>query len=165
MKHANPCGAAEAAETPEAAWEAALAGDPVSAYGGVVAVTTPITAPLAERLTSLFLEVVVAPAVDEAALPILARREHLRVLLDPAIGSPRGRDGRVPERGRRRCSRPSPTRPPTTPRPGRWRRRAARRPTSGATWSWRGASCRHVKSNAIVLAREVAGSSVSARGR
>ena len=62
VKHTNPCGAAERPTLLEA-WEAALAGDPVSAFGGVVAVTGPVDRALAERLTSIFLEVVVAPVV------------------------------------------------------------------------------------------------------
>ena len=65
VKHTNPCGAAERATLLEA-WDAALAGDPVSAFGGVVgADRARSTATLAERLTSLFLEVVVAPAFDD----------------------------------------------------------------------------------------------------
>ena len=87
VKHANPCGAAEAADLLEA-WVAALAGDPISAFGGVVAVTEPVDAALAERLTSIFLEVVAAPACSPAALEILARKPNLRVLLDPGLGSP-----------------------------------------------------------------------------
>src|SRR3954451_7161637 len=58
-KHTNPCGAAERPSLLEA-WEAALAGDPVSAFGGVVALTGPVDADTAEALTSIFLEVVVA---------------------------------------------------------------------------------------------------------
>ena len=87
VKHANPCGAAEAGDG-IAAWEGALAGDPVSAFGGVVALTVPVDAALAERLASIFLEVVVAPGVDPAAATILAGRADLRVLVDPHLGSP-----------------------------------------------------------------------------
>ena len=70
------------------AWELALAGDPVSAFGGVVAVTQPVDAELAERLVSIFLEVVVAPACSPEALEILARKPNLRVVLDPGLGAP-----------------------------------------------------------------------------
>ena len=62
VKHTNPCGAAERLSLLEA-WEAALAGDPVSAFGGVVALTRPVDAAIAEALVSIFLEVVVAPGV------------------------------------------------------------------------------------------------------
>ena len=81
VKHTNPCGAAERATITEA-WDAALAGDPVSAFGGVVAVTRPVDRELAERLTSLFLEVVVAPAYDDAAREVLATKPNLRLLVD-----------------------------------------------------------------------------------
>jgi phosphoribosylaminoimidazolecarboxamide formyltransferase / IMP cyclohydrolase len=84
VKHTNPCGAAERATITEA-WDAALAGDPVSAFGGVVAVTRPVDRELAERLTSLFLEVVVAPAYDDAAREVLATKPNLRLLVDSEL--------------------------------------------------------------------------------
>jgi len=66
VKHTNPCGAAER-ETLVDAWDAALAGDPVSAFGGVVALTGVVDREVAERLVAIFLEVVVAPGFDPAA--------------------------------------------------------------------------------------------------
>jgi phosphoribosylaminoimidazolecarboxamide formyltransferase/IMP cyclohydrolase len=89
VKHTNPCGAAERA-SPLEAWEAALAGDPVSAFGGVVALTRPVDAALAGALVSIFLEVVVAPAFDDAARAILAGKPNLRLVIDPyqAIDEP-----------------------------------------------------------------------------
>jgi phosphoribosylaminoimidazolecarboxamide formyltransferase/IMP cyclohydrolase len=152
VKHTNPCGAAEQAATPEAAWDAALSGDPVSAYGGVVAVTTPLTVPLAERLTSMFLEVVVAPGVDEEARSILARREHLRVLLDPALGSPPVAAVEYRSAGGGILETESDT---SADDPSTWRVATTRAPTADERrdleLAWR--VCRHVKSNAIVLAR------------
>ncbi len=71
MKHTNPCGAAERPTLLEA-WEAALSGDPVSAFGGVVSVTGTVDRALAERLVSIFLEVVVAPGFDDGAREVLA---------------------------------------------------------------------------------------------
>ncbi|HWP63012.1 MAG TPA: bifunctional phosphoribosylaminoimidazolecarboxamide formyltransferase/IMP cyclohydrolase [Candidatus Binatia bacterium] len=85
VKHTNPCGAAERDDL-LAAWQAALAGDPVSAFGGVVAVRGGVDARLAEALVSIFLEVVVAPAFAPDALDILGRRPNLRLLLDPGLG-------------------------------------------------------------------------------
>jgi phosphoribosylaminoimidazolecarboxamide formyltransferase/IMP cyclohydrolase len=85
VKHTNPCGAAER-EIPVEAWQAALAGDPVSAYGGVVAVTRPVDEELATALTSIFLEVVVAPGFDEAARDVLATKPNLRLVVDPTLG-------------------------------------------------------------------------------
>src|SRR6185369_1321889 len=73
VKHTNPCGAAERTSLLEA-WEAALAGDPVSAFGGVVALTRPVDATVAGALVSIFLEVVVAPGFDDAARAILAAK-------------------------------------------------------------------------------------------
>ncbi len=85
VKHTNPCGAAERDDL-LAAWRAALAGDPVSAFGGIAALTGRVDRALAEALTELFLEVVVAPAFDPEALEILGRRPNLRLLLDPGLG-------------------------------------------------------------------------------
>jgi phosphoribosylaminoimidazolecarboxamide formyltransferase/IMP cyclohydrolase len=86
IKHTNPCGAAERATLLEA-WQAALAGDPVSAYGGVVALTREVDAATAEGLASIFLEVIVAPSYSPEALAILARKTNLRLLEDRVLGS------------------------------------------------------------------------------
>ncbi len=86
VKHTNPCGAAERPTLLEA-WQAALAGDPVSAFGGVVALTGPVDPALAEALSTIFLELVVAPAFEPGALEILARRPNLRLVIDPELGA------------------------------------------------------------------------------
>jgi phosphoribosylaminoimidazolecarboxamide formyltransferase/IMP cyclohydrolase len=86
VKHTNPCGAAERATLVEA-WQAALAGDPVSAYGGVVALTREVDAATAEGLAGIFLEVIVAPSYSPEALAILARKTNLRLLEDRVLGS------------------------------------------------------------------------------
>ena len=86
VKHMNPCGAAERGTLLEA-WDAALAGDPISAFGGVVALTRPVDAALAEALVSIFLEVVVAPAFDDGARAILAGKANLRLVADPYLAS------------------------------------------------------------------------------
>ena len=67
------------------AWRDALAGDPVSAFGGVVAVTRTVDRPLAELMAGIFLEIVVAPAFDDAAVKVLAAKPNLRLLADPAL--------------------------------------------------------------------------------
>jgi phosphoribosylaminoimidazolecarboxamide formyltransferase/IMP cyclohydrolase len=90
VKHANPCGAAVAEHLLQA-WKRALACDPVSAYGGIVAVNRPLDALTALALTELFLEVVIAPGADEAARAAFAAKKNLRLLLtedmpDPAAG-------------------------------------------------------------------------------
>jgi phosphoribosylaminoimidazolecarboxamide formyltransferase/IMP cyclohydrolase len=86
VKHTNPCGAAER-ETLVEAWAAALAGDPVSAFGGVVALTREVDGPTAEGLASIFLEVIVAPGFDDTARGILAAKSNLRLVVDPSLGS------------------------------------------------------------------------------
>ena len=86
VKHTNPCGAAERATLTEA-WQAALAGDPVSAYGGVVALTREVDAATAKGLASIFLEVIVAPSYSAEALAILAHKTNLRLLEDPILGN------------------------------------------------------------------------------
>ena len=156
VKHANPCGAAEADDM-AGAWEAALAGDPVSAFGGVVAVTRAIDAALAERLTSIFLEVVAAPDVLPDALEILARKPNLRVLIDAGLGAPprpgielRSAGGAVlRDRCRRRRRRSASV-------AGRHAALTdATRSAPRLDLAWR--VCRHVKSNAIVLVRDGVG--------
>jgi phosphoribosylaminoimidazolecarboxamide formyltransferase/IMP cyclohydrolase len=85
VKHTNPCGAAERASLLEA-WRAALAGDPEAAFGGVVALTRPVGADVARDLAGIFLEVVVAPSFEPAALEILAEKPNLRLVEDPGLG-------------------------------------------------------------------------------
>jgi phosphoribosylaminoimidazolecarboxamide formyltransferase/IMP cyclohydrolase len=87
VKHTNPCGAAER-ETLIEAWAAALAGDPVSAFGGVVALTREVDDATAHGLAGIFLEVVVAPSFGPAAREILATKPNLRLVEDPSIGLP-----------------------------------------------------------------------------
>ncbi|MEX2253005.1 MAG: bifunctional phosphoribosylaminoimidazolecarboxamide formyltransferase/IMP cyclohydrolase [Thermoleophilaceae bacterium] len=79
VKHNNPCGCAVAGDAGEA-FERALASDPMSAFGGVVCFNRSVDRALAERLTSIFLEVVFAPGFDDDALELLASKENLRVL-------------------------------------------------------------------------------------
>ncbi len=86
VKHTNPCGAAERSTLLDA-WAAALEADPVSAFGGVVALTREVDRPVAEELTSIFLEIVVAPSYTADALEILASKPNLRVLVDELLAS------------------------------------------------------------------------------
>jgi len=86
VKHTNPCGAAERASVLDA-WTAALEADPVSAFGGVVALTREVDRAAAEALTSIFLEIVVAPSYSADALEVLATKPNLRVLVDDALAS------------------------------------------------------------------------------
>jgi phosphoribosylaminoimidazolecarboxamide formyltransferase/IMP cyclohydrolase len=86
VKHTNPCGAAERSAL-LAACSAALEADPVSAFGGVVAVTREVDRAVAEALTSIFLEIVIAPAFTAEALDVLARKPNVRVLTDELLAS------------------------------------------------------------------------------
>ncbi|NLT54018.1 MAG: bifunctional phosphoribosylaminoimidazolecarboxamide formyltransferase/IMP cyclohydrolase [Actinomycetales bacterium] len=84
IKHTNPCGIAVApagAEDPiAAAYVAAHACDPGSAYGGVVAANRPVTRAMAERIAEIFVEVVVAPSITPEAFEILTRKKNIRLL-------------------------------------------------------------------------------------
>ena len=91
VKHANPCGVALGADL-LGAYREALACDPVSAFGGIVAVNAPLDAAAAEAITAIFTEVVIAPDADEAARAIFARKKNLRLLLSGPLGDP-GRPG------------------------------------------------------------------------
>ncbi|MFD8593685.1 bifunctional phosphoribosylaminoimidazolecarboxamide formyltransferase/IMP cyclohydrolase [Kitasatospora sp. NPDC059646] len=82
IKHANPCGIATGADVAEA-HRKAHACDPVSAYGGVIAVNRPVTVELAEQIAPIFTEVVVAPGYEDGALEVLTKKKNLRVLLAP----------------------------------------------------------------------------------
>src|SRR5512133_3076686 len=96
IKHNTPCGVARGA-TPAEAFARARACDPVSAFGGIVALNRPVDAAAAKELTDLFLECVIAPAYDAAARAALAARKNLRLLLAPRLGSPRASWRRRPE--------------------------------------------------------------------
>jgi phosphoribosylaminoimidazolecarboxamide formyltransferase/IMP cyclohydrolase len=88
VKHANPCGAAVADDI-TAAYASAHDCDPVSAFGGIVAINRPVPRALAEALAPVFTEVVVAPSYDDDALEVLLAKKNLRVLSAPRPTSPR----------------------------------------------------------------------------
>jgi phosphoribosylaminoimidazolecarboxamide formyltransferase/IMP cyclohydrolase len=79
VKHANPCGVAVAGSI-EDAYSRALGSDPVSAYGGVVVLNRPVPLELAERIAEQFVEVLFAPGYEDGALEVLRRKEAVRVL-------------------------------------------------------------------------------------
>ncbi|HEX6316363.1 MAG TPA: bifunctional phosphoribosylaminoimidazolecarboxamide formyltransferase/IMP cyclohydrolase [Gemmatimonadaceae bacterium] len=79
VKHTTPCGIAVGTDAREA-YEKALACDPVSAFGSVIAFTVPVDATAAEAISSLFVECIVAPEFAEGAIEILGRKKNLRVL-------------------------------------------------------------------------------------
>ena len=84
VKHANPCGVATSA-TLEEAYEHAFACDSVSAFGGIIALNRPIDEATARAITGIFTEVVIAPDADVAALAVFAGKKNLRLLLTGAL--------------------------------------------------------------------------------
>ncbi len=151
VKHANPCGVATGASLGEA-WEKALACDPVSAFGGVVALNRPLDAATAEAIGRLLIEVVIAPQAAAEAAAVLARRPRLRLLVSGAMPDPaapglsfRSLSGGflVQERDRLALGR------------GALRTVTQRAPSEAEIADLRFADTvvKHVKSNAIVFAR------------
>ena len=158
IKHANPCGIAVIVggddSSVAAAHVKALACDPVSAFGGVIAVNRRVTAELAEQVAEVFTEVLLAPAFDEAALAILTRKKNIRLLVMPAQVNTdpiefRGISGGVLAQTRDAIDAPGDD-------PASWTL-AAGAPADEHTladlvFAWR--ACRAVKSNAILLASD-----------
>ena len=87
IKHANPCGVASA-KTMIEAYHLALRCDPVSAFGGIIAVNRTLDAATAAEITKVFSEVIIAPAIDDDALPILAKKANVRVLVTGTLPDP-----------------------------------------------------------------------------
>jgi phosphoribosylaminoimidazolecarboxamide formyltransferase/IMP cyclohydrolase len=88
VKHANPCGAAVATSLNEA-WDKALACDPVSAFGGIVALNRPLDPATAAAIAQIFVEVIIAPDAEPEAREILARKSALRLLLTGGLPDPK----------------------------------------------------------------------------
>jgi phosphoribosylaminoimidazolecarboxamide formyltransferase/IMP cyclohydrolase len=158
VKHTNPCGAAERPTLLDA-WAAALEADPVSAFGGVVALTRPVDRPVAEVLVSIFLEVVIAPAVADDALEILATKPNLRVILDERLADePVAVESADPTGSLRTAGGAVLVTSPdiATDEPGSWTVATGRPPTDAELLdldlAWR--LVRGVTSNAIVLVKD-----------
>jgi phosphoribosylaminoimidazolecarboxamide formyltransferase/IMP cyclohydrolase len=88
IKHANPCGVAEGADLKEA-YLRAQACDPVSAFGGIVALNRKLDAEAAAEIVKIFTEVIIAPDADEAAIALVASKKNLRLLLTAGMPDPR----------------------------------------------------------------------------
>ncbi|MFD4408905.1 bifunctional phosphoribosylaminoimidazolecarboxamide formyltransferase/IMP cyclohydrolase [Streptomyces sp. NPDC058476] len=86
IKHANPCGIAVGSDVAEA-HRKAHACDPLSAFGGVIAVNRPVSKEMAEQVAEIFTEVIVAPDYEDGALEALAKKKNIRVLKAPAAPS------------------------------------------------------------------------------
>ena len=151
IKHTNPCGVAVADGLADA-WARALAADPVSAFGGIVALNRDVDAATAAGLASLFLEVVVAPGFSAEAREILGQKSNLRLIaLDRLPGSADAMlDIKSIAGGLLVQARDT-----GTSDPAGWTAPTARQPSAaeraGLHFAW--AVVRHVRSNAIVMAR------------
>src|SRR5262245_2300010 len=93
VKHANPCGVAEGTSLIDA-YRKALACDPVSAFGGIVAVNRKLDAEAAQAITDIFTEVIIAPEASEDAVAIVAAKKNLRLLVADGLPDPRA-GGRI----------------------------------------------------------------------
>jgi phosphoribosylaminoimidazolecarboxamide formyltransferase / IMP cyclohydrolase len=149
VKHTNPCGAAFGA-TLEEAYAGAFEGDPQSAFGGVVGLSRPLDAATATRVAAVFTEVVVAPGFDQDALAVLAGKPSLRLVrVDPT--RPAGRLGVRSVAGGLLAQEPD----GDEDDPAGWALQAGDRPgpelLADLALAW--SVARHVKSNAIVLAK------------
>jgi phosphoribosylaminoimidazolecarboxamide formyltransferase/IMP cyclohydrolase len=160
IKHANPCGVASAATLAEA-WDQALRCDPVSAFGGIVAVNRILDAVVAEKVATILTEVIIAPEADDAAKALLARKKNLRLLLTGGVPDPvasgltfrslaggflaQTRDnGRIGGQDLRVVTRRAPTE------------------TEIVDLLFAFRVCKHVKSNAIVYAKDCAAVGIGA---
>ena len=160
VKHANPCGVAQRGTLVEA-WTEALACDPVSAFGGIVATNVPLDGPTAEAICAIFTEVVVAPGADDAARAAFSAKKNLRLLLLEDLPDPKrpGQTITVIAGGLLVQDRDN-----GMVEPADLRVVTQRAPTeqelADAMFAWKVA--KHVKSNAIVFARDGATAGVGA---
>jgi phosphoribosylaminoimidazolecarboxamide formyltransferase/IMP cyclohydrolase len=152
VKHANPCGVATRDDLLDA-WNEALACDSVSAFGGIVATNRPLDAATAEAITGIFTEVVVAPDANDDAKAIFARKKNLRLLLTGGLPDPartgqtiaiiaggmlvQDRDNLIVTRDKLRCVT---------------KRQPSEQELRDCLFAW--TIAKHVKSNAIVYAKD-----------
>ena len=160
VKHANPCGVATRGSLLDA-WKEALACDSVSAFGGIVATNRSLDAQTAEAITQIFTEVVVAPDADDEARAIFAKKKNLRLLLTGELPDPsrpgqniavitggilvQDRDNGMVTRDQLKCVT---------------RRQPTEQELSDCLFAWTVA--KHVKSNAIVYAKDGATAGIGA---
>lgn len=150
IKHTNPAGVGQG-ETVAVAYQRALATDPVSAFGGIVAINRPVDAAAAQEITKIFTEVVIAPGYDADALNILQSKKNLRVLRMSSVEPAKGPEYKqisggmlVQSRDQHQLKRED------------LKVVSKRQPTDdeirALLFAW--TVCKHTKSNAIVYARD-----------
>ena len=149
VKHANPCGLA-VHEQQDEAFRRSLAGDPVSAYGGIVGFNSAVTMPTVNAMKGVLFDVIVAPGYEPDALEALKRRKRTRVLRVDAAS--------VSQIEARTISGGALVQTPDTATddPATWQVVSARKPSEGEQadleFAWQ--ACRYVRSNAILIARD-----------
>jgi phosphoribosylaminoimidazolecarboxamide formyltransferase/IMP cyclohydrolase len=151
LKHGNPCGLASHENQTEA-YSRAYQGDPISAFGGIVAYNRTVTVDAARHMSSIFFEVIIAPAYDPDAIEVLTKKRNLRILsVESQTGAATGLDLRTISGGIL-------VQTPDTIKenPDNWKTTTDRAPTTqelrDLVFAWKAA--KHVKSNAIVLAKD-----------
>jgi phosphoribosylaminoimidazolecarboxamide formyltransferase/IMP cyclohydrolase len=153
IKHANPCGIATGVDVAEA-HRKAHACDPVSAFGGVIAVNRPVSREMAEQVAEIFTEVIVAPDYDEGAVEVLQGKKNIRILRCPVDAHAdrvefRGISGGVLVQRVDHVDAPGDD-------PATWTlatgEAAPDDVLADLAFAWK--ACRAVKSNAILLARD-----------
>lgn len=154
IKHANPCGVASGV-TPQDAYLRALSCDPTSAFGGIVALNVTVDKHVAEEITKVFTEVVIAPDASSEALALLSKKKNLRVLLTGKMPSSAGYgitfksvSGGMLVQTRDNGSRTEDEVKIVT------KRAPTEEEMKNLLFSWK--VCKHVKSNAIVYVRNMA---------
>ncbi|RLU90457.1 bifunctional phosphoribosylaminoimidazolecarboxamide formyltransferase/inosine monophosphate cyclohydrolase [Streptomyces griseocarneus] len=151
IKHANPCGIAVGSDVADA-HRKAHACDPLSAFGGVIAVNRPVTVELAEQVAEIFTEVIVAPDYEDGAVEVLARKKNIRVLRCPdapcAVKEARPVEGGLLLQAKDRLQAEGDD-------PANWTlatgEALSAEELAELAFAWR--ACRAVKSNAILLAK------------
>ena len=151
IKHTNPCGLACHDDLTEA-YRRAYSGDTVSAFGGIVGFNRPVNASVAHEMSGVFYEVVVAPEYEPEALEVLKKKRNLRILAVAPSGESDGSYDFRPLSGGLLVQ----TRDTIAEDPSSWKTVTERGPTQeelkdlGLAWK----AAKHIKSNAIVLARD-----------
>jgi len=150
LKHTNPCGAAMGTTILEA-YQSAFDADPVSAFGGIVALNRPLDQETATVMTKTFLECVVVPGYDVAAQAVLSKKANLRVLVLPDFNSGPACTVKAIAGGLLLQSSDD-----TLTSPQDWQVVTHQQPTpaqlEALLFAWK--VCKHVKSNAIVITRD-----------
>jgi phosphoribosylaminoimidazolecarboxamide formyltransferase/IMP cyclohydrolase len=150
IKHTNPCGVA-LGKTPVEAYTRALTADPVSAFGGIVAVNYPLDSETATALTQTFLECVVAPGCEPEAASILAAKSKVRVLILPDLTRGAARTVKIIAGGFLVQAADN-----LLVHPQEWSVITQRQPTETEhlelLFAWK--VCKHIKSNAIAVTRD-----------